>query len=299
MKDLPNIAFPQRKAKKYRSAMDITKINAKKMSCFKAKTAQDKETCLISGMVLTGNGKLVIADANNKALKFFSEDNKLLTTFDMPKMIYDIAVIDDSEVVVCSVDKKLHFVDISALPLVKIRRSVSIRCLAARLTSCGDNIFVASHQTNPASLKMIDRNGNDIWDISTGQDNQQLFEKQCGILTTAFYGARAVMITDWKKQTLTLVDVNRRTILQIIDLKGKSVHGLTVDDDGNIFICSKNTREILVLSNDLSQSQVLLKDNDLQSGPVNILYRKSTGELYVSYYKSDVIDRFILSLMNE
>ena len=299
MKDVQDIAFPRTKEKKPRSAVDTSKIRAKKALPFKAKAAEDIETCEIYGMAITSNGTLLIADGANNTVKFFSEDKKLLTTFDMSKEIYDIALINDSEAVISTTDNKLLFLDISALPSVAIRQTVALTCSAGRLTTCSGSIVVACQHSNPASLKMIDRNGKEIWSISTGPDNQQLFEKPYGVQVTAFNETMAVAVTDWKKETLTVVDASNGTVLKIIDLKDKSPHDLDVDDDGNIFICSWRTREILVLSNDLTQSRALLQGQDIRTNPRNILYTKSTVELYVSYSESDVIYRFRLSVTNE
>ena len=221
----------------------------------------------------------------------------MLTTFDITDWIIDIAVIDDTEAVITTTDK-LYFLDISALPSVKIKKSISV-VPCARLASYDGNIVTASQWTNPACLKMLDRNGKEIWSLTTGPDNQQLFERPYSVGITTFNGTKAVMVTYWEKETLTVVDASNGTVMKIVDLKGKSPHGLTVDDNGNVFICSWRTREILILSNDLSQSYILLKGQDIQEKPVNIVYRKSTNELYVPYKECDEIDRFKLSLTNQ
>ena len=298
MKEVNDIAFPQPKDERSRTATDISYIHAKKTGGFNVKTSEDTETCESRGMALTRNGTLLIADFANKKVKFFSEDNTLLTTFDMADWIYGITVIDDSEAVVSTADK-LHFLDISALPSVKIRYSLSLTYEVTSLISCCGGIVLTSQWTNPASLKMIDRNGKEVWSLTTGLDNQQLFERPYGVEITTFNGTKAVMVTDWKKKTLTVVDASNGTVMKIVDLKDKDPHGLTIDDDGNVFICSLLTREILVLSNDFSQTQVLLKGQDIQEKPVGIVYRKSTNELYVAYSNSGEVDRFKLSLANQ
>ena len=301
MKDVPDIAFPQPKEKTHRSAMDVSKIRPKKTSVFNVKTTEDKEKCIINCMTITGNDTLLIADGSNKTVKFFRVDNTLLTTFKVSEIVYGLAVIDDSEAVASTADNKLHFLDISALPSVAIRKSISLAYTATRLSICSDSIIVVCQFTNPASLKRIDRNGIEIWSILTGLDNQQLhvFEKPYDVQMTTFNGTKAVIVTDWEKKTLTVVDASNATVLNITDLKDKTPHGLTVDDLGNIFICCKRNREILVLLKDLTQSKVLLHGQDIRRYPINILYKKSTGELYVAYSNADEIERFQLSVTNE
>ena len=165
LKDVPNIIFPQPKKKTARSVVDISKILATKTSSFHVKTTGDKEECIINSMAITNNDTLLIGDRANETVKIFSEDNSLLATFEIPGILYDIAGINDSEAVFSTVDKKLHFLDISKLPTVSIRKSVSLQYVVTCLAPCGDNIVVASRETNPSSLKMIDHNGKEIWSI--------------------------------------------------------------------------------------------------------------------------------------
>ena len=301
MKNVPDIIFPQPKKKESRKAVDISKIRATKLTTFHVKSTADKsiDTYLIYGMAITSNDTLLVADGTNNMVKIFSEDNTLLTTFEISRGIYDIAVINDSEAVVSTVDKKLHFLDISKLPTVSIRESVSLEYVVMCLTPYGDNIVVASWYTNPSSLKMIDRNGKEIWSISTGPDNQQLFESPWSVKITTYNGANAAVVTDCSKNTLTIIDMDNVAVLKIKYFKDKDLRGLAIDDNGNFFLSSRATGEILVVSNDLAKSRVILERQSLHPNPNLLLYRKSTGELYVSYFNNGKIDRFTLSVKNE
>ena len=300
LKDIPNIIFPQPKKKTAKSVVDISKIRATKKSSFHVKSTADKSinTYHINGMAITSNGILLIGDALNMMVKIFSDDNTLLTTFEISRGIYDIAVINDSEAVVTTKDKKLLFLDISKLPLVAIRKSVSLEYVVFCVAPYGDNIVVAAWQTFTASLKMIDRNGTEIWGISTGPDNQQLFELPFVVKITTFNGANAAIVTDLTKNTLTVIDVDNVAVLKIKEFKNKYLCGVAVDDCRNFFTCSRNTPEILVLSNDLTQYRVILESPSIRSNPRVLLYRRSTAELYVAYSNGEV-DRFKLSVTNE
>ena len=298
LKNVPNIIFPQPKKMKSRSVVDISKILATKTSSFHVKTTGDKKEYIITGMAITGNGTLLIGDAMNQIVKIFSEDNTSLTTFEISEPINDIAVMNDSEAVVSTVDKKLHFLDISKLPTVVIRKSVSLEYEVMCLAPYGDNIVVASRGTKPASLKMIDRNRKEIWSISTGPDNQHLFESPYAVQNTTFNGANAVVVTDWQKKTLTVIDVDNVAVLKIKYFKDKYLRGIAVDDNGNFFVPSCATREILVESKDLTKSRAILEGQSIHSGPTVLLYRRSSAELYVAFYDG-YIDRFRLSVTNE
>ena len=298
LKDVLNIIFPQPKKKTARSVVDISKIRAMKLSSFNVQLIGDKMQCTINGMAISDDGTLLIADALNKMLKIFSEDNTLLTNFGISTYMNDIAVMNDSEAVVSTIDQKLHFLDISILPTVSIRKSVSLGYVVTCLAPCGDNIVVASLMTTPPSLKMIDRNGKEIWGISTGPDNQQLFGYPFAVQITTFNGANAAVVTDLQKKTLAVIDVDNVAVLKIKEFKDKDLRGIAVDDNGNFFVSSRATGEILVVSNDLAKSRVILERQSIHPNPRVLLYRRSTAELYVAYHDGN-FDRFRLSVANE
>ena len=63
-----------------------------------------------------------------------------------------------------------------------------------------------------------------------------------------------------------------------------------MDRYGNIFLCCKKIREICVWSNELSNSRVVLADQDMRAGPADIAYNRTTNELFVGYNKTDEMD---------
>ena len=303
MKDIPDIAFPQpesvrSKINRRASGRDISQIRVKKMSSFNIKTADDKETCTVHGMAITSNGTLLLVDGSNKTVKVFSYGSKFITEIRMDDTVYDIALLSKSTAVFSTADKKLHFCDITCLPSFAVQKSIKLKYSAISMTSYGDNLVVATW-TKPVSLKLIDITGQEVWSVSKTSDGEELIGNPYAVQITTFNGTNAAVVTDCKKYTLTLLDANNGSVLKIIDVKDKSPHGLTVDDNGNVFVCYMITREIVVWSSDFADSRVLLECQPIQSRPRQVLYNGSIGELYVACYKNDEIVRFQLSVANE
>lgn len=80
-------------------------------------------------------------------------------------------------------------------------------------------------------------------------------------------------------------------------MDGKSPHGVTVDGDGNVYVCYFATKEISVWSADFRQCRVLLSGDDLESKPRAVFFSGSNDTLYVSYMDEDILDCFQLSYM--
>ena len=97
------------------------------------------------------------------------------------------------------------------------------------------------------------------------------------------------------KKTLTLIDPNDGHLIETIDVKGKGPHGLTCDNDGNVYVCYWHSKEICVFSPDFEKSRTLLSSSDLRGGPQDIVYCGNSDVLYISYDDNDTLDCFELA----
>ena len=86
----------------------------------------------------------------------------------------------------------------------------------------------------------------------------------------------------------------------MVDMKGKYPRGITVDNDGNIFVACNRTREICVWSKDFTKSRTLISQKDLEMVPRSIAYSSSTDTLYISHNGcSAYIERFQPSIVDQ
>ena len=76
--------------------------------------------------------------------------------------------------------------------------------------------------------------------------------------------------------------------------------GITVDNNGNIFVACYITSEICVWSNDFTKSRTLISGKDLEITPGCIAYSRSTDTLFIGYCDDcDYIERFQLSMADQ
>ena len=83
-------------------------------------------------------------------------------------------------------------------------------------------------------------------------------------------------------------------------MKGTCPYGITVDNNGNIFVACGIRNEICVWSNDFTKSRTLVSQRDLDLAPCCIAYSSSTNTLYIShgdYY--DYIEIFRPSIVDQ
>ena len=282
-----------------KDSVDISHIVARKMSHMNITSPKDNNKPRVSGLAVTDNGTLLVTDYSNPTLKVFSQDSTLVSSVRLSDWCDDVTVTEDDIAVVSTDDEKLHFLDISDPPAASVQRSMQLGYTVWGITTYKDRLVVTAC-TTPPSVRMIDMKGKDVWSVSKGPDNQQLFATPYYIVTSKINDTEAVIVSDFRKETLTLINANNGSLLKIVDMKGKCPRGITVDNDGNIFVACYTTREICVWSNDFAKSRTLISGKDLERKPDCIAYSRSADTLYIGYRGVyDYIERFQLSMADQ
>ena len=283
-----------------KNSVDISHIIARKMSHMNITSPKDNNKPYVNGLAVIDNGTLLVGDCNNRTLKVFSQDNTLLSSVPLSDWCLDVTVTEDDIAVVSTADKTLHFLDISNPPTSSVQRPMQLGYTVLGITTTHKDKLVVTVDTTPRSVRMIDMNGKEVWSVTKGPDNQELFDTPWYIVTSKINDTEAVIVSDWRKETLTLLNANYGSLLKIVDMKGKGPRGITVDNDGNIFVACGRTREICVWSNDFTKSRTLISRKDLERELVCIVYSSSTDTLYIGYYEGcDYIERFQLSMVDQ
>ena len=282
-----------------KDSVNISHIIARKMSHMNITSPKDNGQPGVGGLAVTDNGTLLVGDWSNRTLKVFSQDSTLLSSVPLSDECLDVTVTEDDIAVVSTRDKTLHFLNISNPPSPSVQRPISLSYTVWGITTYKDRLVVTA-RTTPPSVRMIDRNGKEVWSVTKGPDNQQLFDRPYYIVTSKINATETVIVSDRWKETLTLLNANNGSLLKIVDMKGKGPLGITVDNDGNIFVACGTTREICVWSNDFAKSRTLISVKDLERELHCIAYSRSTDTLYISYNRAcDYTERFQLSMADQ
>ena len=257
----------------------------------RATVAEDGKPCEIGGMDVTSDGKLIVSDYTNQAVKVFSLDGKLLSSVLLAASVMKgVLVFNDTTAVVSSYDGELFVIDISDPYSAYVRRSIHLGYWSLSMTRCNDSI-VLTRWTEPKSVNMIDMDGHELWSVSVDHNGQRLFQKPHSVTTTIINDKITVVVSDWAEHAIMLIDASNGELIRKVDVKGKDPHGLTADCDGNVYVCDQTSKKLQVFSADFNRSKVVMSGKDLPSYPVNIAYNDNLNELLVAYAHSDRIDR--------
>ena len=245
-------------------------------------------------MDITKNGTLLVADHENKTIKVLSADNHIHTVLALPHNPYDVAVINDSTAAVTLSNNILQILNISDSFSPSVQNSIDLGFDIAGLTICEGNLVVTNWD-KPECVKMIDTNGKLIWSVYKDNKGKKLFQYPRSVAATVINDKMTIIVTDEGNNTLTLLDAKNGNFIKTIDVNEKSPHGITADEDGNIYVCYHETDEIGIWSADLNKCRILLSERDLHKFPQAVCFNAETDELIVGYFDRDTIDRFRLS----
>ena len=272
----------------------LSEIKATKQNSYQIQLKDDAVYCWITGMALTKDNRRLLADIKNNKVKLFSQDMKFLSSVQAVDIPRDIAVVSDQTAVVTTRNKKLVMLDISGRQL-SIIRTVQLNYNIYGISSCKDKLVVTCPDTEPPSVKLIDQTGRVYWSVSTDQQGRQLFVKPMYVCCHDDGRTSTVVVTDRKKNTLTLLNAETGEVVTTRQLKGdKGPHGVTTDTAGNVYVCYTRAGEVSVLTGDLADERILLtRQDDLLHFPFNpsviVVYDETRNQLIVSYWSS--IDR--------
>ncbi|MEW8545922.1 MAG: hypothetical protein AB2693_20565, partial [Candidatus Thiodiazotropha sp.] len=252
-------------------------------------TTEDDKPSEIGGMDVTSDGKLLVTDFTNQAVKIFSAEGKLLSSVQLAASVMKgVIVINDTTAVVSSYDGELFVLDISDPCAAYVQRSIHLGYWALSMTRCNDSL-VLTKWTEPKSVNMIDMEGHELWSVSVDHTGQRLFQKPFSIATTIFNDTITIVVSDWSQHAIMLLDASNGEFIRKINVKGKDPHGMTADCDGNVYVCYQRSKEVHVFSADFNSSKAVVPS--LPAHPQIIAYDDNRNELLVAYNSRDRVDR--------
>ena len=269
-----------------RQSVALTQLKGRKLKSYNVKLSDDRNDCWITGMAITNDGRRLLVDNDNRKVKLFSQDMKLLSSLSLSDTPCDIAVISDKEAVVTTVNtslvRSLVLLNISARHL-SIKTTTRVPYDVEGISKYGEKLAVTSSSPRPPSVKLIDKTGRVYWSMSTDGQGQSLFDSPPYV--TSDIERSTVTVTDCGNDTLTVLNGETGDVIQRRSVKDKYPEGVTTGPSGNIYVCYYNTDEVAELIGDLAEERILLSQQDgLGDTPYAIAYDKSCGQLITSYY---------------
>ena len=253
----------------------------------------DDDDCFIYSLAMTSNGALLLADLKNKNIKCVLPDKGVLSVLKMPSYPDTVTALDSTTAVAASENKNLYIIDISDPTALTIKKEIQLRFNVHAVAKYRSGLIVTC-LTKPASTKLIDFSGKELWSITKDESGEDLFEEPCGIVLTEIDNKDTAIVIDFPKNTITMLEAENGCLMRVINVDEKEPSGITIDNDFNVYISYQKSVEISVWSRDFKSNRILLSEKDLAMMPQAIVYSEVTDSLYLSYPHNIGIDCFRL-----
>ena len=120
----------------------ISEIKAQKCSKYDIQLRDDKKICWITDLAVTLDGRRLLVDHDNKKIKLFSRDMKIITSLSLPAEPRGIAVTGDREAVVSvNGESELYILAVSDQQL-SVRRTVKLSFGVVAIATYKDRLVV-------------------------------------------------------------------------------------------------------------------------------------------------------------
>ena len=270
-----------------------------RLSYVDAKLQVDKNDCEIVGIGIRNDGTLLIADAGNRKLNVISRESQLQSSLSLPFAPAAIA-ISRTKVAIATYSPNIYFVNIVDIYHMSLEKSV-LKCEGSCITnlaSYGEKLVVTT-KGDPPSVKLIDKYGTVLWDVSVNQTeiflglklSRELFQYPGAVVTRNVKDKTEVVVADSGKRTITLLEADKGGVTKIISTE-KRPACVTTDTEGKIYVSYVGEKQIDVWKEDVNSCETVLSEKDLHLEPEFIIYDNTLHELLVCYSDSSRIDRF-------
>jgi hypothetical protein len=210
-------------------------------------TSQDNTSCKITGMTLLTPELLIITDFNNNAVKMVDTNSQSVSDqLQLDGIPWDITQVTNTEVAVTLPYKQaMQFISISSNKLIKKHTlKVDGECNGI---SCFQGKLIVSF-CYPAKFQILDMNGTILKTI----DGKNIFQLPWYITCNK----SSIYVSDWDKKTISRLNWQG----DVMDSYGDMSHpmGMSLSDDGTVFVSDHGRNVIEEKSGDCSEGQVLI-----------------------------------------
>lgn len=220
------------------------------------KTSDDEKDCCITGMCLLTHGCLCLADNANKAIKMVdTNSNHVASRMSLSYLPWDITSVTDKELAVTLPDKhRIQFLSVSPRGMKKKKRKLKVdgQCTSIHYYM---QKFVVTY-VEPSKFQILGSKGGVLTTVVNSSRDGDLFHLPLYVRANK----TSIYVSDSKEGESSIVMFN--WLGEIIGtFKGVEWSaGLSLKNDGSVFLCDKALNSIQKMKEDCSESEIVLKD---------------------------------------
>lgn len=264
---------------------DLKAVQKKEIN---VKMKHEKRTSCITGIVILSSNSIVVADYNNFSVKLVDTDtDKILSQAVLTSGPWEIAMLPDKNIVATLFDEESIEFFTTASGLKSIRKiPLYGRCHGVAYFQ--DKIIVSF--IAPPSLHFYDIRGTLLKAVEFGN-----LKGMYHISISKVEGN--ILVSNAETNVVVKVDMDAKIVGTFKHAELETPRGLSANEDGSVFVCSKKKNAVLRVSPDFKHFSVMMKRDDHFKGiknPCAVVHDAKNSLLYVSCNTSrDKYDNFV------
>ena len=225
---------------------DVWNCTFRLMTSYHGSTRDDTTHPLLTDAIILANDDVILTDRDNKSLKKFNSDGKLLTRVDIPEVPSRLAAVSGSKIVV-SVMNKRELLFFSLHGTLRVLSKSKTAKQYSFVSGTPDGHLIVS-TNNCDSIDLISQKGTFIRTLYTQKSEKAVL-------------SRPIYLNCTPRQYILVSDSSRRCLLAVTSEGGKlfthrsnDSHpmecplGVTCDPNGFILLADRDTNSIHLLS---------------------------------------------------
>lgn len=248
------------------------------------KGAERKESW-ITGCAVLSRDLVIVSDYNNNRVKILDVKNSfVLSRIVLQTSPKDLSLVSTELVAVTlpAIDT-VQFITLEGYPPVLdiVSRSFKVNGYCNGIAYNDDKFFVSF--VSPAKVDILSFEGEVLQTLSTDQHGLPLFKNPQYIVV--YHGM--LYVSDSHTNSVIKMSPSGHVINTYQNEALGNPQGLTVNEEGNIFVCGQDTHNIHVMSSDCRKLSICLDKNDGISWPHVIGYCRTSNTVYISSTSGD------------
>jgi tetrahydromethanopterin S-methyltransferase subunit G len=235
------------------------------------KTSSDKYDCGITGITVSSQNQLFVADNKNKSIKMIDINNGAIKQLQLQLNPWDITMVTrDTLAVTLHCSETIQFISFSS-------KSLSLK---NKLKVGGYCHGISHHQgklavtfINPAKLQIMDLKGNIEITVEKDSNGDTIFSSPCYFTTNS----HSIYVSDNNKTEIIWFNWQGEMIGRNVDIKNP--RGISLLDDGSFFVSDELTNCIYRVSGDCKDRTTVLEN---VKDPQAVYWCVETSTLYLS-----------------
>ena len=236
----------------------------------------DKDRCLICASLVLSTGDIVIADNNNKAIKIYDADFRIMSVFQLNQFPTDMCTSNTSlnEVYVTDIDT-IHHVRIDNG--LDVLRTVGLDGEKWGITTWKHGLAVAitlkvndnrepANETRTRREEMVEKsmirflNFEGFIVRTITNESFSNFSMKCPFHMTSIHGGRHIVVSDSGTNRVTCLDTEGGVVFVYEDKQLKNPTSLTTDGHGSVFIIGQYSGNVHQITENGTRLGVILSE---------------------------------------